>query len=69
MGFIVSEGSGLHANTKAGFRSGSAMSFWEFVEKPSAQEMAKVQDKGWDVFYCFLAFLALEFRMAVVTNT
>lgn len=53
MGFIVSEGSGLHANTKAGFRSGSAMSFWEFVEKPSAQEMAKVQDKGWDVFYCF----------------
>ena len=69
MGFVISEGSGLQGKTLDSFRSGNAMSFWELVEKPSAQEMAKIQDKGGEIFYCFYAFLALESRMAVVNKT
>lgn len=69
MGLTVSEGSGVQGKISVGFRSANVMSFWEFVEKPSAQEMAKIQDKGQGISVCFYTIFVPGLRTMMVNET
>lgn len=69
LGLTVSEGSGVEEKLSVGFRSANVMSFWEFVEKPSAQEMAKIQDKGQGISACFYAYFVPGLRTTIVNET
>ena len=51
------------------FLSANVMSFWEIVEKPSAQEMAKIQDKGEGISFFFFTCFILGLRMTIIIET